>query len=134
MSLEDSQNKQSETRRKSLTSDVSWIANTEWEKIGRKHISPQRKGDIAEHHCIVWLWSKGYEVFRNSGQSGAVDLIALNVNSGELLLVDVKSYKDGRLSSRTPTQKKLGVRYLHYNPHTKKIRFVKHKSIHKGAK
>ena len=80
---------------------MSWIANTEWEKIGLKHISPQRKGDIAEHHCIAWLWSKGYEVFRNSGQSGAVDLIALNVNSGELLLVDVKSYKDGRLSSRT---------------------------------
>ena len=50
------------------------------------------------------------------------------------MLVDVKSYKDGRLSSRTPTQKKLGVRYLHYNPHTKKIRFIKHKSIHKGIK
>ena len=113
---------------------MSWIANTEWEKIGLKHISPQRKGDIAEHHCIAWLWSKGYEVFKNSGQTGAVDLIALNVDSGELMLVDVKSYKDGRLSSRTPTQKKLGVKYLHYNPNTKKIRFIKHRSIHKGIK
>ena len=50
---------------------------------------------------------KDMKVFRNSGQSGAVDLIALNVNSGELLLVDVKSYKDGRLSLRTSIQKSL---------------------------
>ena len=81
MSLENFESKQSETQRKKFSFRWSWIANTEWEKIGLKHISPQRKGDIAEHHCIAWLWSKGYEVFRNSGQSGAVDLIALNVNS-----------------------------------------------------
>ena len=103
-----------------------------WERLGKTH-TKQRKGDIAEHQAIVWLWSKGYDVFKNSSQTGAVDLIAFNTTTGNLLLVDVKSYKDSRLQARTHLQKKLGVRYLHYNPKTKKIRFIKHRNLNKES-
>ena len=113
---------------------MTWIANTKWEKVGKTptNDSPQRKGDIAEHEAIIWLWSQGYDVFKNSSNQGAVDLIALNTKTHEVFLIDVKSYKDGRLSSRTDLQKELGVRYLHYNPMTKKIKFINHRTINKG--
>ena len=29
----------------------------------------KRKGDIAEHYAINWLWEQGFEVFKNSGCS-----------------------------------------------------------------
>ena len=93
-----------------------------------KHIehSPSRIGDLAEHYAITWLWDKGYHVFKNSGCTGPIDIIALKP-SGELVYIDVKSYKDGRLSARTPQQKKLGVQYLHYNSKTRKCRYVDHR-------
>ena len=46
---------------------------------------------------------------------------------GEITLIDVKSYKDGRLSAKTETQKKLNVQYLHYNSKSRKCRFVRHR-------
>ena len=90
-----------------------------------KH-EPNRVGDMAEHYAITWLWDKGYHVFKNSGCTGPVDIVAMKPN-GEIILIDVKSYKDGRLSAKTMTQKKLGVQYLHYNSETRKCRFVDHK-------
>jgi len=90
-----------------------------------KH-EPNRLGDMAEHYAITWLWDKGYHVFKNCGCTGPADIVAISP-SGETLLIDVKSYKDGRLSSKTPDQRKLGVQYLHYNSETRKCRFVKHR-------
>ena len=90
-----------------------------------KH-EPNRVGDMAEHYAITWLWDKGYHVFKNSGCTGPVDIGAMKPN-GEIILIDVKSYKDGRLSAKTMTQKKLGVQYLHYNSETRKCRFVGHR-------
>ena len=90
-----------------------------------KH-EPNRVGDMAEHYAITWLWDKGYHVFKNSGCTGPVDIVAMKTN-GEIILIDVKSYKDGRLSAKTMTQKKLGVQYLHYNSETRKCRFVGHR-------
>ena len=90
-----------------------------------KH-EPNRVGDMAEHYAITWLWDKGYHVFKNSGCTGPVDINAMKPN-GEIILIDVKSYKDGRLSAKTMTQKKLGVQYLHYNSETRKCRFVGHR-------
>ena len=90
-----------------------------------KH-EPNRLGDMAEHYAITWLWDKGYHVFKNCGCTGPADIVAI-CPSGETLLIDVKSYKDGRLSSKTPDQRKLGVQYLHYNSETRKCRFVKHR-------
>ena len=90
-----------------------------------KH-EPNRVGYMAEHYAITWLWDKGYHVFKHSGCTGPVDIIAMKPN-GEIILIDVKSYKDGRLSAKTMTQKKLGVQYLHYNSETRKCRFVGHR-------
>tara|TARA_R110002012_G_scaffold315837_1_gene530183 strand:+ start:382 stop:666 length:285 start_codon:yes stop_codon:yes gene_type:complete len=90
-----------------------------------KH-NPSRVGDLAEHYAITWLWDKGYDVFPNAGCTGPIDLVAIKPN-GETILIDVKSYKDGRLSSKTMAQKKLGVQYLHYNSNTRQCRFVNHR-------
>ena len=82
------------------------------EKTGQKPTSPSRIGDLAEHYAITYLWDKGYHVFKNCGCTGPID---------------IKSYKDGRLSSRTTLQKELGVQYLHYNSKTRKLRFINHR-------
>jgi len=95
---------------------------------GVKHTkhSPSMIGDLAEHYAITWLWDNGYHVFKNCGCTGPVDIVALSPE-GKITLIDVKSYKDGRLSSKTETQKALGVQYLHYNSETRKCRFVRHR-------
>ena len=90
-----------------------------------KH-DPSRIGDLAEHYAITWLWDSGYHVFKNCGCTGPIDLIAMD-KEGNIKKIDVKSYKDARLSARTQEQKDLGVQYLHYNSKTRKLRFVKHR-------
>ena len=65
---------------------------------------PSRIGDLAEHYAITWLWDNGYHVFKNCGCTGPVDIVALDPE-GNITLIDVKSYKDGRLSAKTPLQK-----------------------------
>jgi Holliday junction resolvase len=96
------------------------------EKTGQKPTSPSRIGDLAEHYAITYLWDKGYHVFKNCGCTGPIDIIAIDPE-GNVKLIDVKSYKDGRLSSRTTLQKELGVQYLHYNSKTRKLRFINHR-------
>ena len=91
-----------------------------------KPTDPNKIGDIAEYYAITWLWDNGYNVFKNCGCTGPVDLVAMTPE-GKVLLIDVKSYKDGRLSARSDLQKELGVRYLHFNSETRKMRFVEHK-------
>ena len=106
--------------------------------MNMKHIKPNdssRKGDLAEFYAVTWLWDNGYEVFRNCGCTGGVDLIAIS-KTGELKLIDVKSYrsKKGRsyvdykpTGKRTKHQKKLGVQYLYYDAETRKLKFVNHR-------
>ena len=56
-----------------------------------KHIKPKdssRKGDLAEYYAVTWLWDHGYEVFKNTGCTGPIDMIA--IKEGETILVDVK--------------------------------------------
>jgi hypothetical protein len=99
---------------------------------------PNRLGDMAEHYAITWLWDNGYHVFKNCGCTGPIDIVALDPCTGpidivaldpqgKVTLIDVKSYKDGRLASKTPLQKELNVQYLHYNSLTRKCRFVRHR-------
>jgi Holliday junction resolvase-like predicted endonuclease len=88
---------------------------------------PNRLGDMAEHYAITWLWDNGYHVFKNCGCTGPIDIVALDPQ-GKVTLIDVKSYKDGRLAAKTPLQKKLNVQYLHYNSLTRKCRFVRHRT------
>ena len=57
------------------------------------HTQDNRKGDMAEFYAVTWLWDNGYEVFKNCGCTGPVDLIA--TKDGKTTLIDVKT-KSGR--------------------------------------
>jgi Holliday junction resolvase-like predicted endonuclease len=94
-----------------------------------------RKGDLAEYYAVTWLWDNGYEVFKNAGCSGPIDMIAMD-NKGEIILIDVKTAQlerndraTGYFSGhpRTKRQIKLGVRILLFNPSNRALRFVEHK-------
>ena len=94
--------------------------------------SKSRKGDIAEYYAVTWLWDNGYEVFRNAGCTGPIDLIAYK--DGVTTLVDVKTLhqdrrKDIRVSKSTRTQEQMekGVVFLGFDPDTRKLRWVDHK-------
>ena len=96
-----------------------------------KHIKDSnRKGDFAEYYAVTWLWDNGYEVFKNSGRTGMIDLIA--IKDGEITLIDVKTDKINALpkkdysGNRTQAQKEAGVVFLSFDPITRKCRFVKH--------
>jgi len=87
-------------------------------------------GDIAEHYAITWLWDEGFEVFSNSGGSGAIDIVA--IKDGEVYLFDVKTLTFHRgiymiKTSRTKQQIEMGVQLLSFNPKTRKLRLVKHR-------
>jgi Holliday junction resolvase-like predicted endonuclease len=106
-------------------------------ETGQKPIDDiNRKGDLAEYYAVTWLWDEGYEVFRNAGCTGPIDLIGVHLETGETLLIDVKTFygnkKTGRDNytggaGRSKTQKKLGVVYLGFHPTTRKLRFVEHR-------
>ena len=103
-----------------------------------KNTDVNRLGDIAEHYAITWLWDQGFDVFKNSGCTGPVDMISFDRENGNIVLIDVKTgSKDHRwpnnkkLSNtgyRSPLQKQLGVRILSFNPKERKLRFVEHKT------
>ena len=106
-------------------------------ETGQKHIDvdSNRKGDLAEYYAITWLWDQGYEVFKNAGCTGPIDLIAYNLETEETILIDVKTfYKDSRdgTYSQTPKQrsqlqKDLNVVRLGFHPITRKLRFIDHR-------
>jgi Holliday junction resolvase-like predicted endonuclease len=102
------------------------MVNISSDLTGRKPTDPNRIGDVAEYYAVTWLWDSGYQVFKNCGCTGEIDLIAISPD-GELKLIDVKSYKDGRLSARSARQKSMGVVYVHFNSVTRKCRFVEHR-------
>ncbi len=100
-----------------------------------KNKDSSRLGDIAEHYAITYLWDQGFDVFKNSGCTGPVDMISFDRENGDIVLIDVKTgRRDYRYpnalankSIRTPLQKKLGVQILTFNPKNRKLHFVGHK-------
>ena len=92
-----------------------------------KNKDSSRLGDIAEHYAITWLWDQGFDVFKNSGCTGPVDMISLD-REGDMLLIDVKTEKGWNTGYRSPLQKQLGVQILSFNPENRKLRFVEHKT------
>ena len=54
-----------------------------------KEHSTNRKGDLAEFYAVTWLWDNGYEVFKNCGCDGFIDLVARDPK-GNITLIDVK--------------------------------------------
>ena len=98
-------------------------------EVGQTLTDGNRLGDLAELYTLTWLWDEGYEVFHNAGCTGPVDIVALK--DGEVHLFDVKhnsSKKANNARGRTPLQKKMGVKYIMFNPKTRKLRIVKHRS------
>ena len=101
--------------------------------IKEKHIkhSNSRVGDLSEFYSITWLWDQGYEVFPNAGSQGIIDMIAWHPNTGETILIDVKTVLDRKKGQGDPARTKLqavkNVRILLYNKDTRKLRFVEHK-------
>jgi Holliday junction resolvase-like predicted endonuclease len=87
----------------------------------------KHRGAHSELIATTYLLSLGYDVFRNVSAHGLADLIAVNYETGEKVLIDVKSsisgaYKtsDGRevpyervTAKGSPEQEKAGVKLLH---------------------
>ena len=99
-----------------------------------KHINDRsRKGDLAEYYAVTWLWDNGYEVFKNCGCDGFIDLVARD-SKGNIKLIDVKTArrdyrtKDSYTSRTTRTKKQIkdDVQYLLFLPETRKLRWVEH--------
>mgnify|MGYP003134515267 CR=1 FL=1 len=91
-----------------------------------------RKGDIAEYYAVTWLWDNGYEVFKNAGCSGPVDMVA--IKDGEVTLIDVKSTRTDNKrnrktlkSVRTKEQENMGVVFVAFDPDTRKLHWVDHR-------
>lgn len=90
-----------------------------------------RVGDIAEYYAVTWLWDQGYEVFRNCGCTGAIDLIAVD-KDGRVTFIDVKTmnlhasghYRIG--TGRTDKQKELSVQFLGFIEETRELKFIRH--------
>lgn len=110
------------------TSSVLSTQSSKSVEVGQRLTDPNRLGDVAEFYAITWLWDEGFEVYHNSGCSGAVDIVG--IKNGEVYLFDVKMNKNPKKStakSRTALQKKLGVQFLLFDPRTRKLRLQKHK-------
>ena len=52
-----------------------------------KRTDTSRVGDLAEHYAITWLWDNGYQVFKNCGCTGPIDMIALHRDGTIKLIV-----------------------------------------------
>tara|TARA_R110000824_G_scaffold127118_4_gene287083 strand:- start:1261 stop:1584 length:324 start_codon:yes stop_codon:yes gene_type:complete len=101
-----------------------------------KEQSASRKGDLAEHYAVTWLWDNGYEVFKNCGCDGFIDLVVRDPK-GTIQLVDVKTAGIKKIknkhavwqskSTRTQEQVEAGVKFLLFIPDTRKLRWVNHR-------
>jgi len=76
-------------------------------------LKPKHRGAATELRAVLWLLDKGYEVFRNVSQHGAIDLIA--VRNSETLLLDVRTAVTNQPQwqpKASPEQTELGVKFL----------------------
>ena len=96
-------------------------------------LSDNRTGDIAEYYAVTWLWDQGFEVFKNCGCDGPIDLIAVDEN-GKMFYIDVKTKWDETSTtcmrygaSRSLKQVALGVQILLFDRHTRKCTFQAHR-------
>ena len=80
-----------------------------------------RVGDLLEIQAVAWLIDQDYEVFRNDCCTGPVDIIALDVETNEVLKIDVKTtgvcsdQKRLLIPKLTDLQVQLGVKVLTLN-------------------
>ena len=104
------------------------MSEARWNEDGSRVIpiedSDNRRGDIAEYYVVTWLWDQGYEVYKNAGCSGPIDLIA--TKGSDITFIDVKNSS----ITRTPEQKKMGVVIVAFDSKTRKARWVNHRDDH----
>ena len=96
-------------------------------------VNISRLGDVTETLATAWLMEQGFEVFKNAGCTGPVDLIAMD-RDGKIILIDVKSFirEENKpnlryKNARTDHQKDLGVQVLGYDRDKGEFRYVKHR-------
>lgn len=94
-----------------------------------KDLEVNRIGDLTEHRAITWLLEQGWEVFRNTGRTGPVDVVGIDPQ-GQTVLLDIKTHRPETSShaghQRTDLQKQWGVCILIYNPADDTFKFVRH--------
>jgi len=83
-----------------------------------------RLGDLSEIKAVAWLWKEGYEVFRNMGCTGKVDLIA--TKDGIIKLIDVKTLprKNGNICFRVndhEEQRARGIVFLYVDAGSEQV-------------
>ena len=84
-------------------------------------LAAKKVGDLLELKAVCWLLEQGYEVFRNDCSTGPIDIIALNLETNEILKIDVKTthlcadQKRIRIPELKELQVKLGVKILTFN-------------------
>ena len=95
---------------------------------GVKPTDGNRLGDLAEHYAVTWLWDNGWEVFKNCGCTGPIDLIGMDSDKN-LTFIDVKTLTKANMpSNRTQMQKDLGVQFLLYDADNRSLRFMAHRT------
>lgn len=85
-------------------------------------IEKNRKGDIGEVIAKVWFMSNGWEVFGNEGCTGPIDMIAVDIQTGQTIFIDCKTHPNGVL---TQDQIEIGVQVLWVNVKTGQCSFYK---------
>ena len=122
-----------------LDSTANSQENTKLEKVRQTLTDKNRLGDLAEYYAVTWLWDEGYEVFKNAGCSGLIDLIAYNKETEDILLIDVKTVQEDSRGSApyvkntlTKEQREKKVRVLSFNPWDRKLKFVKHRGFNEN--
>lgn len=64
---------------------VQYVKKNDDGEMDKKH-----RGSWAEVVAVAWLLSYGYDVFRNESQHGLADIVAVDFETGETILIDVK--------------------------------------------
>tara|TARA_R100000808_G_C2018159_1_gene67625 strand:+ start:114 stop:446 length:333 start_codon:yes stop_codon:yes gene_type:complete len=87
-------------------------------------LAAKKVGDLLELKAVCWLLEQGYEVFRNDCSTGPIDIIALNLETNEILKIDVKTVQirsDGKRAcfpKLRDNQVNLGIKLLGFNEKT----------------
>jgi hypothetical protein len=86
------------------------------------------KGTRGELAVACWLMEQGYHAFINAAPNGPVDLVAVHPQTGETILIEVKSRRPytrangekvfHNSNGLTTKQKELGIRCVNFNSET----------------
>ena len=122
--------RQAALKRQGYTSTLTVPSQENLKLVGTgvKPTDGNRLGDLAEHYAITWLWDNGWEVFKNCGCTGPIDLIGMDSDKN-LTFIDVKTLTKANMpSNRTQMQKDLGVQFLLFNESNRSLRFMAHRT------